>query len=541
MAVELETLELRIEASGNGAAKALDALTGSLQNLKRSLSGISGKAKNVERLDEAGQKAASGVSSAAPETEKLDRNQESASKSAKGFRLSLSEITKAAGKVESGLSGIFNGLKNGKAGSILSGVGNLGKAFGRLTEDGKTNAFGEVSETAQKATAEMAMAGNAAAESGELAAGSAAGWQGLVAVLGVKLATAIGKVWLNYQKLKLSLIAAPFKMLANRAGEAAAKVTQLFSSFKRIAMYRLLRTVLKEISEGFSLGIENAYYFSSLTGGPLAASLDGIATNMLYLKNSIGAAVAPLINALAPAVEFVVERFVSLVNVVNQFLSALGVQTKWIKAVKYPTTYKDALDDATDSAEKLKKTILGLDEINALDAPKKEKTTSSGFTSSDYSGMFVYETVSPQISDFAAKIKEKVQNGDWAGIGTLLAQKINGLISKANSLVDWDNGIGDKITAFLDKITGAFNAFNVEFDGKAAGELVGNAIMTVFNTVYTLFDKVDFDTLAGNLTDFINGAFEKIDGKKIGETIHNIVHKLLKFLNDTIKGIDTDQ
>ena len=75
MAVELETLEIKIEASAGGAAKSLDKLSESLQNAKRAISGLSGKEKNVENLDAAGKKAASGISDAEHATEELKEQQ----------------------------------------------------------------------------------------------------------------------------------------------------------------------------------------------------------------------------------------------------------------------------------------------------------------------------------------------------------------------------------------------------------------------------------------------------------------------------------
>ena len=520
MAVDLETLEIKIEASASNATKSLDNLASSLKNVKSALSNLNGKEKHVEKVGEKAAEAEQKVSDAAKETKDLNEQQNKAASSGKKFSFSLANITKSAGKVQSGISSIFSGFKNGDAASLFGGVGNFGKAF--------------TSDAAQK----LAEAGDEAGAASEAAAASAAGWQGLAAVLGLKVASAGVKVWWTFKKLELGIVAAPFKAMAKHAMDAFAKVTQLFAALKRIATYRLLRTAIKEITEGFSLGLENAYYFSSVTGGILAKSLDSISTEMLYLKNSIGAAVAPLINALAPAVEFVVDKFVALVNVVNQFLSALGMSTTWIKAIKYPTTYKDALDDATGSAKELKRTILGIDEINPLNGDNSGGKGSNKWGASDYSQMFEYQTVDSAIGDFASKIREKIETGDWAGVGTLLGQKLNALINKANSLVDWDNGAGEKITKFLTNITSAFNGFVNEFDGTKAGELVGNAIKTAFNSIGVIFTTTDLTTLAGKITDFIDGAFEKIDGEKIGATIKLVVSSLLRTFTTAITGID---
>ena len=540
MAVEMETLEIKIEASAGGAATALKDLSSALKDVKKSLSGLSGGEKQVEKVGDGAKKAAEGMSEAKTATEQLKDEQDKAASSGHKFKFSLSEITKATGKVQSGISGIFSGIKNGDVSSIFGGIGNLKSVFDGASASGK--GVGETAaEGAKKAADEMKAAGDASQAAGDAAGASAGGWQAVAAVLAMDVAKAAVKVWWAFQKLKFNIVTAPFKWMAEQAKNAVSKVTQLFAALKRIAMYRLLRTAIKEIGEGFSTGLEDAYYFSQVTGGQLSKSLDLIATEFLYLKNSIGAAVAPLINALAPAVEFVVDKFVALVNVVNQFLSALGMSTTWIKAIKYPTTYKDALDDATGSAKELKRTILGIDEINPLNGDNSGGKGSNKWGASDYSQMFEYQTVDSAIGDFASKIREKIETGDWAGVGTLLGQKLNTLISKANSLVDWNNGAGEKITKFLTNITSAFNGFINEFDGTKAGYLVGNAIQTAFNSIGVVFSTTDWTTLAGKITDFIDGAFEKIDGEKIGSTIKLVVSSLLRTFTTALANVDKDQ
>lgn len=538
MAVDLETLEIKIEASASGAAKSLDDLAKSLQNVKGALKGANKTASDIEKVGQAAGNAAKGVSKAKTETKNTEKTFDSAAGSAKRFSMSLSDITKATGKVESGIKGIFGGLKTGSATSFLGGITNLGKVFGRIgAEAGNGGAATAMSE-AGKAAGE---AGAAAGEAGEAAGASAGGWQAVVAVVGVKLVQALGKAFLQYQKLKFAIATAPLKALVGKIGEINGKLGQLFSSLKRIAMYRILRTILKEIGEGFSTGLENAYYFSQVTGGSLAKSLDLISTEFLYLKNSIGAAVAPLINALAPAVEYVVDKFVGLLNVVNQFLSALGIGGKWIKAVKYPAKYGDALDKATGSAKELKRTILGIDELNPLDSNNDKGKGKSGYSASDYASMFEYEEIAPGISDFAGQLKSMIKGGKWDEAGALLAEKINSVIKTADGKIRWENGIGEKITKFLKNITTAFNSFIANFDGKSFGELIGDAIQTAFNTIDELVGDINWETLGATITDILDGLFERVDGEKIGKTIHNTISSVIGTLTTIFTGLANNE
>ena len=89
---------------------------------------------------------------------------------------------------------------------------------------------------------------------------------------------------------------------------ATKKFSGFVRSMGRIAMYRAIRFLLSQIATAFKEGTSNVYQYSKAIGGNLASSMDRIASSFLYFKNSIGAMVAPLINALAPAIEYVIDR-----------------------------------------------------------------------------------------------------------------------------------------------------------------------------------------------------------------------------------------
>ena len=70
--------------------------------------------------------------------------------------------------------------------------------------------------------------------------------------------------------------------------------------------------------------------------------MDKLATAFLYLKNSIGAAVSPLIDMVAPIIDALVDKFVALTNAINQALAALSGAGVWRRALKYQYTYAEA-------------------------------------------------------------------------------------------------------------------------------------------------------------------------------------------------------
>lgn len=263
--------------------------------------------------------------------------------------------------------------------------------------------------------------------------------------------TTIGRFGAGIAKLNIGVVMAPLKMLGNAFTKAAAKANQLWKSLKRIAMYRAIRAALKAISDGFKEGRENLYQYSLQVGTEFAKSMDKAATAALYLKNSIGAATAPLTNYLVPIIDRAVDSIVDLINKFNELTASLmGAQT-WTKALKFPKAWADAADDATDSAKKLKSTVLGFDELNVIE-PKLPTTKSSEFTADDYSKMFTEMQTDYHIQEKVQEIIVPIKLA-WDNEGDRTLESIKTAWNQIKGLVEavgasfrevWLNGTGQQ-------------------------------------------------------------------------------------------------
>lgn len=261
------------------------------------------------------------------------------------------------------------------------------------------------------------------------------------------------------------------KKAGDNAKKGASGLATFWQSLKRIAFYRFIRSIIKEITEAFKEGITNLYHWSAAVNGTFAKSMDRIATSTLYLKNSLGAMLAPLINALAPVIEWVIDRIVDVINWINKLFAALtGAQTYTV-AKKVATTWADAGKTAAGSAKKaaddIKRTILGFDEINKLE---KQNTSSGGGGSGstnngpDYSNMFEEKPLDgwmKSLSDFINKVKgwmDPIKN--WFDeLGNKVKNVWDGFIDGAKDFfsdpLDWlKTNVGDPITNGLRKLFG---------------------------------------------------------------------------------------
>lgn len=180
-------------------------------------------------------------------------------------------------------------------------------------------------------------------------------------------------------------------------GKASHKSSGMFGKFVkaigRIAFYRAIRSVIKDITKALGEGKDNLYQWSKLQkdaeGNAFAKSLDKIASSGQYLKNSIAAMIEPLVNTFAPKLELIINKVVDVINEVNKAIAVLSGQSTWKKAKYMTIEYAKAEDKAADSAKELKKSLLGIDELNVLDNNASKATANSDIKK--YEDMF--ETV----------------------------------------------------------------------------------------------------------------------------------------------------
>ena len=191
----------------------------------------------------------------------------------------------------------------------------------------------------------------------------------------------------------------------SKIGNFTSKLSSVVGAFKRIMFYRMVRSVIREIGQAFGEGINNLYQWSRLVDGEFAKSMDTLATSALYAKNSLGAMVSPIINALAPAVDFLVDKFVALLNVINQVFALLSGATMWNKAIKYPTQYAKAVGGASSAAKKLG--LAGIDQLTILS--KASGSGGGGFNANDYMSMFEKVGISERLTNAFEAVKSAIQ------------------------------------------------------------------------------------------------------------------------------------
>ena len=170
----------------------------------------------------------------------------------------------------------------------------------------------------------------------------------------------------------------------------------------RIIRYRAITFVLNQITDGLKEGINNLYQYSKIVGTNFAVSMDNAATSLQYFRNSLGAAVAPVINALIPYFDALTDKIVEGINWLNQFIAKLTGASTWTKAIRQQKEYAEAADE---TAAANRRALASFDELNVVGSGSLLGTS---LNTPDYSGMFEEVSIN-EISDSASWLAEHLE------------------------------------------------------------------------------------------------------------------------------------
>lgn len=374
------------------------------------------------------------------------------------------------------------------------------------------------------------------------------GWGGLTKLLGgMKSAfTSVGTVIKRNSGLFGALIqkfTSGIPILRRFTGAVKNNGNSFGSSLKNVLKYTLgirsLFVLVNKLRSALVDGFKNLAQYSGQTN----SSISLLMSSLTQLKNSFAAAFAPILNVVAPILDIIIQKVISVVNAIGQLTSALTGQGTVIRAKKIHQDYAASLNTNADSAnnaneanKKLQKTILGFDQINKMD---ENSGNSDGLQSAgniggvDPSDMFETVTIDSKFKDIAQQIKEAWKNADFTEIGSIVGNKLNDALNR----IPWESiqGTCSKIA----KIVSTFlNGFIATTDWGLVGNTVAQGINTAFGFADTFAQSFDWSNLGSAIGNGINGALSGLDWNLIQGTVHNVVSGLIGTVNNFIATAD---
>ena len=304
------------------------------------------------------------------------------------------------------------------------------------------------------------------------------------------------------------------KGLSKPADKAAKSILKLSNMFKLM----LIRMAMRAVVQGVKEGMQNLVQYS----GDANQAMSELTSSMTYAKNSFAAAFAPILSFVVPAITVLINALATAVGYVNQFFSALGGKGTFVRAKKvnqdYAASLKKTGGAAKQAGKDAKKALAPFDDLVQIQREGADDSSGGSSGGIDPSQMFETVAIDQGISDFANKLKELWQAGDWEGIGQLIGQKINDSVQKFTDYISWDN-VGAKITTFVTAFTTLFNSLVANIDWYSIGIMMGTGINTLANTLYLLLTQIDWFMLGSALATGLNGMVATIDWNLFGATL----------------------
>lgn len=324
------------------------------------------------------------------------------------------------------------------------------------------------------------------------------------------------------------------KSATESAGNSAHKANGIFTNFAssltRIAKLRLLRGIIRAVTQAFKEGTENIYQYSAALGSADAShfksTMDGLASSFLYLKNSIGSVVAPLLASLVPALQTVISWVSAALNVLAQFFAILNGQSTYTRAKQVATEWKavgGAVGGAAAAAKEYKNTIMSFDEIHALnDVSDGGGGGGGGAGSPNYADMFeeaelATSGIAGAFNKLATALKPVI-GGIWDFTKNTVETAFEGMGLGFDALMAVIHGDADEIRKVVDDM-GKFVSKHPVLKG------IYDGINTVRRFVSDAISDVKL-WLLNLIEDFINLPFVSWILEKLGFDVQGITQNL---------------
>lgn len=353
------------------------------------------------------------------------------------------------------------------------------------------------------------------------------------------LAMKLGKIFMKTVHAGASMAFNGLKTAVEKTISPVTNLTSAFSKFfhqiSRVAFMRILRDSIREVMKAMQEGVAAVYDYSNAIGGTFASSMDRFATSTNYFRNSLGAMVAPIANIIIPALDNLIDKCVSVVNAINMVISALGGSGTWVKAIKAPQKWGDAVsgsaNDAKEDVQELIDTLtLGFDELHVFqeNEPKTPSSGSGGGGGGGASGLDQFTTEA--IPDW---LKDMLNSEDWYDLGALVAEKLNGVLKDVD---DWINNVfRPQGIIWANRLATFLNGLVENLDWVLLGKTIADGLNAVMAIVNHFLETFDFKMLGKKLGEGITSMFYYIEWDNLGLLIANRWNAVLETFSGLVE------
>lgn len=313
------------------------------------------------------------------------------------------------------------------------------------------------------------------------------------------------------------------------------------SIFKYVLGIGALVKAFQLLRRGISEGMGMLSKYSQQTRYDLNSLTAGLNTVKLSLANAF----APVLTVIAPILNTLMDMLVDAMNVVSAFFATLTGSSTYNKASRAAMDYGAAMDSAAGSAgnateanEKLKRSIMGFDQINKLD-----DTSSSGGSGGSGGGGggagggqgagLSMEQVPTAVSNFAEMVKKAWEESNFTDVGRVVGEKLRDALNDIpyEGIRKSCNKIATDVATFLNGFFGTRGLAN------SVGSAIGGMINTGIDAAYTFISTLKPELIGAFIGGAIKKAIEDIDFAKAGLTLSKFTTAFFTAISTAVEGV----
>lgn len=344
--------------------------------------------------------------------------------------------------------------------------------------------------------------------------------------LGKAALSAFGKATSNLiGKLKNSVMG-----LSKSAGHSEFSFKKLLNVLLRYGLgIRGLFMLFRRLRSAISEGLQNLQQFNG-GANSTAEAINSLKDSMLYLKNSWGAAFAPIIEMVVPYLTMVVDKIAEFANALGAIFALLTGKGVMLKATKQIGAAASATQSGADAQKEWNNELYSFDELNRQ---SDQSDSSSGGAGGGGAGGGFTE-VDPKsllpdwLLDWINKFQELWNAEKFQEIGLLIAEGLNTIIEVVH---DWiDNTLRPWATKWSMNIANILNGIVAGLAWEELGATVASGLNTWYGVIDTFFQTFNWGLLGKRLGSGLKSAFDNVEWDTLGRAFSDKWKALIEFI-----------
>lgn len=293
------------------------------------------------------------------------------------------------------------------------------------------------------------------------------------------------------------------------------------------SLYVGFRRLRKAIVESFGeLQKSGAFYETT------RANIEALKNSLSLLKFQFGAAFEPIFNAVAPALQTLVNYLLAAMNAFSAFIAKLTGKSTYSKAVAATGKIASNAGSAAGSAKELNKQLQGFDELNNLTSNSGGGGGGGAGGGGDEGALYEEANVESALGDFGKRLAEAIKKGDWKAVGSIISQKLTEVMEG----IPWDK-IFKKAENFGKNLANFLNGLITPELFSALGKTIGNAIKTKLTFLNSFGETFEWKNFGNSIASGINGFVATNPLKLAAKTINTWSKGILDALITAVDNV----